>query len=55
LTYTEATEPSNIIWENRHFTAKDREVRCCVAFFLIMLLALGAFVSIYLCSVYVLK
>jgi hypothetical protein len=47
LYFIEATEPTNIIWENRHFTSKDRFTRGIHAVLLISLLVLISFVLIY--------
>jgi hypothetical protein len=47
----EATEPTNIIWENRHFTAGDRFKRSIHAFLLIMILVLVSFALICACKI----
>ena len=43
----EATEPTNIIWENRHFTEKERWTRKIHAMLLIFLLVFASFAVIY--------
>ncbi len=55
LVFTEATEPTNIIWENRHFTDKDRFIRTIHAWLLIAVLVLISFAMIYFCKVQALK
>ena len=51
----QASEPSDIIWENRHFTPTDRLKKKIVVFFTILILLLLSFVLIYVCSSYSLK
>jgi hypothetical protein len=51
LYFIEATEPTNIIWENRHLTAQIRFKRTIHAVLLIMLLVLASFGVIYYCKV----
>jgi hypothetical protein len=51
LYFIEATEPTNIIWENRHFTPKSRFTRTIHAVLLILLLVLASFGLIYYCKV----
>lgn len=50
LYFKEATEPTNIIWENRYFTPKDRLKRSMHAFLLIGLLVLISFLIISVCK-----
>jgi hypothetical protein len=45
-----ASEPTDIIWENRHFTAFDRFNRTLVVIFLVTVLLSFSFVIIFLCS-----
>lgn len=47
LYFTEATEPMNILWENRHFTKADRVKRGFVATLFIFLLILISFSIIF--------
>jgi len=51
LFFTEATEPTNIIWENRHFTPNQRKVRGVHAVLLITFLVAISFSIIYYCKV----
>lgn len=37
-----ATEPSNIIWENRHTTLKDIAIRSCITIVVVIILLTGA-------------
>ena len=50
LYLTEASEPLNIIWENRHFSGNDRLIRGLQATALITVLMLASFMVIYLCK-----
>ena len=43
----EATEPTNILWENRHFTDQERWTRTIHALLLIFLLVFASFAIIY--------
>lgn len=43
----EAVEPTNIIWENRHWTTSDYVKRSFIAFFLIFVLLMISFIMIY--------
>lgn len=51
LYFIEATEPTNIIWENRHFTAQSRFKRTIHAVLLILVLVFISFGLIYYCKV----
>ena len=42
-----ATEPTDIIWENRHFTSFQRFVRSIIVMFIIFLLLCASFYLIY--------
>ncbi len=55
LYFIEATEPTNIIWENRHITSQTRFKRTIHAVLLIALLVLASFGVIYYCKVTALK
>lgn len=46
--FSEATEPLNILWENRHFTDRERFIRSIQACVLIFFMTLASFVLIYL-------
>jgi hypothetical protein len=48
----EATEPTNIIWENRHFTTKDYVYRTFVAFSFICFLLCVSFAIIFYSKIY---
>lgn len=50
----ESTEPTNIIWENRHFTAADYAKKGVVVFLTICFLVLVSFGLIFLCKSYAL-
>jgi hypothetical protein len=47
----EATEPTNIIWENRHFTAQEYFVRTCKVFAIVFGLITVSFAIIFICKV----
>jgi hypothetical protein len=51
LFFTESTEPTNIIWENRHWGPKDYLKRSIIAFLIIVLLLSISFVIIYMSKV----
>lgn len=46
----EATEPNNIIWENRHFTRKQKAQRTVIAIIGIFLVVLVSFLVISACK-----
>ena len=46
----QASEPSDIIWENRHFTPFQRNKKKCVAWSIILALLAFSFMLIFLCS-----
>ena len=50
LYFIEATEPTNIIWENRHFTRSDRIKRGARVFGIIFILILVSFSLIFICK-----
>lgn len=50
-----ASEPSDIIWENRHFTPAQRLKKSCIAWAVILKLLSISFVLIFLCSQYSVK
>lgn len=52
LSFIDASEPTDIIWENRHFTARDYVVRQLIAFSVIVLLLSGSFAIIYQISMF---
>ena len=52
LFLVEAPEPTNIIWENRHWTARDYLKRSMVVFSVISVLVFVSFGLIYLCKSY---
>ena len=39
----QATEPSDIVWENRHVRANERRCRMAIAIFIMILCSFGAF------------
>jgi hypothetical protein len=47
LFFTESTEPTNIIWENRHWGPADYAKRGFIAFLIIFVLLTISFVIIY--------
>jgi hypothetical protein len=47
LVLVEATEPTNIIWENRHFTPSETLQRSLKALLCIVILLIISFVTIY--------
>ena len=47
-----ASEPSDIIWENRHFTIIQRASKSTIAWIIILLLLGFSFILIFLCSQY---
>jgi len=52
LFLVEATEPTNIIWENRHWTTADYAKRTLQVVVIIMCLLAVSFVTIYFCKSY---
>ena len=46
------SEPTDIIWENRHFTNKDYLLRQLFAFAIIAVLLFGSFIVVYIISAY---
>ena len=50
LFFVESTEPTNIIWENRHFTPQDYLKRTMIVFGVIFLLLCASFISIFICK-----
>jgi hypothetical protein len=50
LDLQEASEPTDIIWENRHFTSFDRLKRTVIVCLIVFLLLCGSFVVIFACS-----
>lgn len=50
--FEEASEPTDIIWENRHFTKKEYMFRELIAFLVIALLLMGSFGIIFAISTY---
>jgi len=47
-----ASEPSDIIWENRHFSNWDRLKKEIVVFLILLVLLAGSFLLIFICSLY---
>jgi len=47
-----ASEPTDIIWENRHFTRFDYCKRMTFAFSIIFVLLLGSFIVVFLVASY---
>jgi len=52
LFLVEATEPTNIIWENRHWTTKDYVYRTFIAFSFICFLLCVSFAIIFYSKIY---
>lgn len=52
LFLVESTEPTNIIWENRHFTPQDYAKRTTIVLFAIFGLIMVSFVIIFVCKMY---
>ena len=50
LEIQEASEPSDIIWENRHFTPSDRNKKACVVGTIMFLMLTASFVVIFILS-----
>ena len=50
MRFKEASEPTDIIWENRHFTFKDYMCRGLIAGIIILILLGGSFCVIYIVS-----
>lgn len=50
LFLVEATEPTNIIWENRHWTPADYYKRTLQVFVIIACLLVISFIAIYSCK-----
>ena len=50
LFFVESTEPTNIIWENRHFTAQEYAKRTLVACTIIFFLLCISFAAIFICK-----
>jgi len=51
----ESTEPTNIIWENRHWTAADYAKRSLQVVAIIAFLLVISFLAIYTCKTYAIK
>ena len=52
MKFTEASEPTDIIWENRHYTNWDYIKRQTFAFIIILILLFGSFIVVYLVAKY---
>lgn len=52
LFLVEATEPTNIIWENRHFTSQDYIKRTLIACTIIFFLIMASFTVIFIAKMY---
>ena len=48
----EASEPTDIIWENRHFSSFDYLKRQAFAFVIIFILLTGSFIVVYIVANY---
>jgi hypothetical protein len=55
LFFKQATEPTNILWENRHLTHKDRLKRSGWVFAIIVLMIIVSFSLIFFCKSYSVK
>lgn len=47
-----ASEPSDIIWENRHFTDMDRKKKECIVWSILTFMLLVSFMVITICETY---
>tara|TARA_B110000285_G_C14809505_1_gene461295 strand:+ start:329 stop:502 length:174 start_codon:yes stop_codon:yes gene_type:complete len=45
-----AAEPTDIIWENREFSPKERSIRTAIAWAVIFVMLMGSFIIIILAS-----
>lgn len=52
LQFIDASEPTDIIWENRHYTRWDYIKRQTFAFIIIGILLFGSFIIVYLVASY---
>lgn len=52
MRFMEASEPTDIIWENRHFTKCDYIKRQSFAFIIIAILLFGSFIVVYIVASY---
>ena len=52
LRFIDASEPTDIIWENRHFTKWDYIKRQTFAFIIIAILLFGSFIVVYIVASY---
>jgi hypothetical protein len=52
IRFQQASEPTDIIWENRMYTRCDYILRQLAAFFVIILLICGSFLLIYIVTEY---
>jgi hypothetical protein len=46
----QASEPTDIIWENRHFTPKDRSKKRCIIYLVIVIMLMLSASVIYACT-----
>lgn len=47
-----AAEPTDIIWENREYSPRERTKRTCIAWFVILIMLTCSFLFIFTASVY---
>jgi len=52
MKFEKPSEPTDIIWENRHFTAKNYFFRELFAYLIIGVLLFGSLIGIYAISAY---
>lgn len=52
INFTNASEPTDIIWENRHYTRMDYIKRQTFAFVVIAILLFGSFIVVYIVASY---
>ena len=50
IEFKQASEPSDIIWENRQVTKKERNKRCAIVFLVIGFALLVSFHIIFICT-----
>lgn len=48
INITQANEPTDIIWENRHISSKERKCRGVLVILVMAILAAGTFAAIYI-------
>jgi len=49
---SEAAEPTDIIWENREYSPRERSLRSCASWTVILIMLFCSFIVIFAASVY---